>query len=272
MKRETEGDTVESLESEIESRKSTVVVQPLDAVDNEPNHPGWIASEELKETEVERDPRRENTQRENRAANSLASARRTVRLLWIALIASLCAHCIVPAYIITAMAHPEKVALLDGTQSLIITPLVPVEQSREILETISYWAAKSFLDRGPQGFDAADTMDRVFLPGAVQKAKMEFKALAEEFAKKNIHQKLEIARIDLQRLDDGVIVSRVVGQILTQAQVGDEQVNQPQPVTLCLKLVRNPYLGRNQRYPYAVMDYAFGQPEQLTTLTRDQNK
>jgi hypothetical protein len=115
-------------------------------------------------------------------------------------------------------------------------------------------------------------MDRVFLPGAAQKAKMEFKTLAEEFAKKNIHQKLEIARIDLQRLDDGVIVSRVVGQILTQAQVGDEQVNQPQPITLSLKLVRNPYLGRNQRYPYAVIDYAFGQPEQLTTLTRDQNK
>jgi hypothetical protein len=170
------------------------------------------------------------------------------------------------------MAHPEKVALMDGTQSLIITPLVPVEQSREILETISYWAAKSFLDRGPQGFDAADTMDRVFLPAASEKAKAEFKLVAEEFAKKNIHQKLEIARIDLQRLGEGVILSRVVGQILTQAQVGDEQVNQPQPITLNLKLVRNPYLGRNQRYPYAVTDYAFGQPEQLTTLTREHNR
>jgi hypothetical protein len=272
MRREITGDTVESVESETEPRNPTAVKQPLNGLDNEPNHPGWIASEELKETEVERNPLRENTQRENRAANSLASARRTVRLLWIALIVSLCAHCIVPAYIITAMAHPERVALMDGTQSLIITPLVPVEQSREILETISYWAAKSFLDRGPQGFDATDTLDRVFLPTAAQKAKMEFKSVAEEFAKKNIHQKLEIARIDLQRLDDGVILSRIVGQILTQAQVGDEQVNQPQPITLSLKLVRNPYLGRNQRYPFAVMDYAFGQPEQLTTLTRNQNK
>jgi hypothetical protein len=178
----------------------------------------------------------------------------------------------VPAYIITAMARPEKVALMDGTQSLIITPLVPVEQSREILETISYWAAKSFLDRGPQGFDAADTMDRVFLPAASERARAEFKVVSAEFAKKNIHQKLEIARIDLQPLNDGVILSRVVGQILTQAQVGDEQVNQPQPITLNLKLVRNPYLGRNQRYPYAVSDYAFGQPERLTTITRDQNK
>jgi hypothetical protein len=235
-----------------------------------PTYAGMIASERLEETEVERNPLLEGVQLVNRAANSLASARRTVRLLWIGLIVSLCAHVVIPAYIVTAMTRPEKVALMDGTQSLIIAPLIPAEQSREILETISYWAAKSFLDRGPQGFDAPDTLDRVFLPVAADKAKKEFKAVAEEFAKKNIHQKLEIARIDLQRLEDGAILSRVVGQILTQAQVGDEQINQPQPVTLDLRLVRNPYLGRNQRYPFAVTDYVFGQPEQLTTFTRDQ--
>jgi hypothetical protein len=266
-------DSTQPVRSEVGINPASVSPdQVLDQPADEPTFPGWIASDQLEETEVERNPLREGAQRMNRAANSLASARRTVRLLWIALIVSLCAHCVIPAYIITAMAHPEKVALMDGTQSLIITPLVPIEQSREILETLSYWAAKSFLDRGPQGFDAADTMDRVFLPAASEKAKNEFKSVAEEFAKKNIHQKLEIGRIDLQRLPDGVVLSRVVGQILTQAQVGDEQVSQPQPITLNLKLVRNPFLGRNQRYPYAVIDYTFGQPEQLSTLTRDQNK
>ena len=265
--------TTESLGPGIKSGAGPIAAgRSLHADGNESSTPGSIPLEELAEVEAERNPLREDAQRANRTANSLASARITVRLLWIALIVSLCAHCVIPAYIITAMAHPEKVALMDGTQSLIIAPLVPVEQSREIIETISYWAAKSFLDRGPQGFEAADTMDRVFLPAASEKAKAEFKAVAAEFAKKSIHQKLEIARIDLQPLNDGVILSRVVGQILTQARVGDEQVNQPLPITLNLKLVRNPYLGRNQRYPYAVMDYAFGQPERLTTLTRDQNK
>jgi hypothetical protein len=265
------GENVEPAESATEFAGTLLESgRPTGENGSKPTHSGWIDSDQLEETEVERNPLREEAPRNNRAANSLASAQRTMRLLWIALIVSLCAHCVIPAYIVTAMARPEKVALMDGTQSLIITPLVPMEQSREILETISYWAAKSFLDRGPQGFDAADTLDRVFLPGAADKAKNEFKTVAAEFAKKNIHQKLEIARIDLQRLDDQIILSRVVGQILTQAQVGDEQVNQPQPITLDLKLARNPYLGRNQRYPYAVKDYVFGQPEQLATLTRDQ--
>ena len=223
----------------------------------------------LEETEISRNPRVEIAVQKNHAANRLAAANRTTRLLWIALTLSLIAHLIVPAYIITAMTRPEKVALMDGTQSLIIAPLVPVEQSDEILNTISYWAAKSFLDRGPQGFDAPDTLNRAFLPQAAEKAKQEFKNLADEFKKKNIHQKLEIARIDLQRLGGGIVMSRVIGQILTQAQIGDEQVEQPQPTTLNLRLARNPFLGRNERYPFAVVDYSFGQPEPLNVQTTD---
>jgi hypothetical protein len=160
--------------------------------------------------------------------------------------------------------------LIDGTESLIIAPLVPVEESNEILETLSFWAAKSFLDRGPQGFDGPETLQRVFLPVAAKKAEAEFNAVAEEFLKKNIHQKLEIGRIDLQRLDGGVVMSRVIGQILTQAQIGDEQLSEPQAVTLSLKLVRNPYLGRNKRYPFAVADYAFDRPEQLPIQKRQE--
>lgn len=228
----------------------------------------WVADQQLIDTVAVRDPLQSAVNRKNSGANALASGRRTIRLLWIALIVSLTAHLIIPICIVTVMMRPEKVALMDGTESLIISPLVPVEESNELLETLSLWAAKSFLDRGPQGFDAPETLQRVFLPDAARKAEMEFHTAAEEFLKKNIHQKFEIGRIDLQRLNQGVVMSHVIGQVLTQAQIGDEQVCEPQPVTLNLKLVRNPYLGRNKRYPFAVADYAFGRPEQLPMQQR----
>ena len=224
---------------------------------------GWIADEQLNDSSVSRNPLEQSERQKNLSAHALASGRRTVRLLWIALIVSLMAHLIIPVCLVTAMVRPEKVALMDGTESLVIAPLVPLEESNEILETLSLWAAKSFLDRGPQGFDAPETLQRIFLPQAAKKAEDEFSKVASEFSKKNIHQKFEVGRIDLQRLEQGVVMSRVIGQVLTQAQIGDEQLNEPQAVTLNLKLVRNPYLGRNKRYPFAVMDYSFGQPEQL---------
>jgi hypothetical protein len=95
---------------------------------------------------------------------------------------------VIPAYIVSVTTRPEKVALMDGAESLLISPLVPVEESTELLETISLWAAKSFLDRGPQGFDAPETLHRLFLPEAAKKAEAEFNALADEFSKKSIHQ------------------------------------------------------------------------------------
>jgi hypothetical protein len=223
----------------------------------------WSADEQLNVCAIARNPLQERETRRNGAANALASGRRTVRLLSIALIISLTAHLVIPVCLVTTMVRPEKVALMDGTESLVIAPLVPLEESNEILETLSLWAAKSFLDRGPQGFDAPETLQRIFLPEAAKKAEDEFSKVASEFSKKNIHQKFEVGRIDLQRLEQGVVMSRAIGQVLTQAQIGDEQLNEPQAVTLNLKLVRNPYLGRNKRYPFAVMDYSFGQPEQL---------
>jgi hypothetical protein len=218
---------------------------------------------QLNDTMVLRNPLQNQSVHGDRTAAALASGRRTVRLLWIALLISLAAHLVIPAYIVSVTTRPEKVALMDGAESLLISPLVPVEESTELLETVSLWAAKSFLDRGPQGFDAPETLHRLFLPEAAKKAEAEFTALADEFSKKSIHQKFEVGRIDLQRLDGGVVMSHVVGQVLAQAQIGDEQVSQPQPLTLNLKLVRNPYLGRNKRYPFAVAEYGFGQAEQL---------
>jgi hypothetical protein len=162
---------------------------------------GWVADEQLNDTCVFRDPLREAEGWKNLAAHRLASGRRTVRLLWIALVVSMTAHLIIPACLVTAMVRPEKVALMDGTETLIISPLIPVEESNEILNTLSLWAAKSLLDRGPQGFDAPETLHRVFLPEAATKAEADFNKVAGEFSKKNIHQKFEIGRIDLQRLE-----------------------------------------------------------------------
>jgi hypothetical protein len=178
-----------------------------------------VEDQQLIDTAVVRNLFPDTISHRNLAANALASGRRAVRLLWMALIVSLAAHLIIPVCIVTAMIRPEKVALMDGTESLIISPLIPVEESNEILETVSLWAAKSFLDRGPQGFDAPETLQRLFLPEAAKKAEAEFKTVAEEFSKKSIHQKLEIGRIDLQRLEAGVVMSRVIGQILTRLRL-----------------------------------------------------
>ena len=74
--------------------------------------------ESLYETAVSHEPRVEVAMQRNHVANRLAAANRTTRLLWIALVLSLLAHVVVPIYLVTAMTKPEKVALMDGTESI----------------------------------------------------------------------------------------------------------------------------------------------------------
>jgi len=74
------------------------------------------------------------------------------------------------------------------------------------------WRAESGGIAAPGDFGAPDTLDRLFLPQAFNKAKTDFQPVAEEFSKKNIHQKLEISRIDLQHLNDGVVLKSCRGR------------------------------------------------------------
>jgi hypothetical protein len=204
-------------------------------------------------------------ERDFRAANSLARGRVKTRLLWISVVVLGLGHLVIPIALVATLSRPEKVALMDGTESLIISPLVPVEDAAEIRDNEAYWGSKALLDRNPEGFDAPETLNRVFSPVMEKKAQDEFsKAMREQYKEKQLYQTLKVARIDQQKVDATEVVVTVVGQVLTTAAVGDEPVTEPTWVKLNLKMQRNPYLGRNRRYPYMVVDYWYGTPEKIS--------
>jgi hypothetical protein len=198
------------------------------------------------------------------AANALARSRMTVRLLWLAVVILVVGHMIVPIAIVNVLSRPEKVALLDGTESVIIANLMPPDQADDIQDAIAYAAGKALLDRNPQGFDAPESMRRLFSPDLVKKIETEFeKQEKEQYEKKQLHQKLEVARIDRQKLGGDMVVATIFGQVLTTADLGEESVTEPAWVKLNLKMARNPFLGRNKRFPYMVVDFWFAKPEKL---------
>src|SRR5215469_17137725 len=106
----------ENVQNSVEDRNGPTRDETLSAVSDE-SWPTGSNDESLEATGVSRDPRVEVAMQRNHAANRLAAANRTNRLLWIALILSILVHVIVPIYLVTAMTKPEKVALMDGTES-----------------------------------------------------------------------------------------------------------------------------------------------------------
>jgi len=65
-----------------------------------------VAEEQLIDTAAVRNLLQDTVNQKSLAANTLASGRRAIRLLWIALIVSLTAHLIIPICIVTAMIRP----------------------------------------------------------------------------------------------------------------------------------------------------------------------
>jgi hypothetical protein len=231
---------------------------------------GSAAGDESFSTQVARGTCPGEGESDYRAANSLARARVRMRLLWIAVIVLGIGHLIIPAWLVTMLSRPEKVALMDGTQSLIITSLVPVEEANQIRDSLAYWGAKALLDKNPAGFDAPETLKRIFSPQMAKKAEDEFsEAMREQYKQKQLYQTLKVARIDQQKIDANVVVVTVLGQLLTTAAIGEEPVTEPSWVKLNLKMVRNPYLGRNQRFPYMVVDFWNSTPEKLSVTKED---
>jgi hypothetical protein len=227
-------------------------------------------NQELYETEVDREIEPEGSQDARRTANELKRTQRTRTLLWMAVVLLIVTNVASPIYLVTVLSKHEKVALMDGTETMVITGLLPIEEAHNIQEEISYWAAKALLDRNPAGFDAPETLDRVFGNDALERAKKEWKSVQEEYAAKQIHQKFEASYVKLQRINDDVIVSHVAGQVIVDGNLGDDKISEPAPVTVSLRLVRNPRIGQNRRYPYMVADYSYEKAENLSATKQSQ--
>jgi hypothetical protein len=141
--------------------------------------------------------------------------------------------------------------------SLLLSPLVDPASDKELVEITASWAARCLLNRSPAGFDDPRLLELLFLRAATEKADKEFSAVKQEYVAKNLRSKVEISQIKGQAVGDGMIVCRVTGQVIITGVVNGEAIQEINPTVIDFRLMRNPDLGRNRRYPLAVQDYAY---------------
>jgi len=80
----------------------------------------------------------------------------------------------------------------------------------------------AFLERNPKDFDNADLLKLMFLKPALAKAQDERVKEMVEFRAKQLHQKAEIARIDILATRDNEVLAAVTGQIIRSGIFQDQ--------------------------------------------------
>ena len=158
-------------------------------------------------------------------------------------------------HIVSQFKQRERVVIIDPAGTYYLSPLLQFSEARDLQIQQAELATMAFLERNPKDFDNADLLKLLFLKSALGKAQDERIKESVEFRSKQLHQKAEIGRIDILATRDNEVLTAVTGQIIRSGIFQDKAFAEAFPFTLRLRLIRNPNMALNGRFPTAVGDF-----------------
>jgi hypothetical protein len=160
-------------------------------------------------------------------------------------------------HIVSQFKQRERVVIIDPAGTYYLSPLLQFSEAKDLHIQQAELATMAFLERNPKDFDNADLLKLMFLKPALAKAQNERVKEMVEFRAKQLHQKAEIARIDILATRDNEVLAAVTGQIIRSGIFQEKAFTEAFPFTLRLRLIRNPNMALNGRFPTAVGDFKY---------------
>ncbi len=160
-------------------------------------------------------------------------------------------------HLVAQFKQRERVVIIDPAGTYYLSPLLQFAEAKDLHVQQAELATLAFLERNPQDFDHPDLLKLVFLKSAFNQAQAERLQEAAEFRAKQLHQKVEIGRIDILATRADEVLAAVTGQLVRSGIFPDQAFTEAFPFTLRLRLRRNPNLALNGRFPTAVGDFKY---------------
>jgi hypothetical protein len=159
--------------------------------------------------------------------------------------------------LVQSLKRTERIVVVDPANTYYVSPIMKFQDAKELHAQQSELATIAFLERNPTGFDNEDLLAQMFLKSALAKARIERQSEAEEFEAKQLHQKVEIGRIDILNTRENAVLTQVTGQLIRVGVFDGKAFTEAVPFRLTLKLLRNPNMLLNGRFPTAVSDFKY---------------
>ena len=171
-----------------------------------------------------------------------------------------------PYFTILAMRASEKVVILDPGGTLIYAPLLGLEEAGELHAYHVRLACLALLQRNPVGPDLSDLLKRLYLEPARKKAAAMYQARNPEFKERQIHQKVEVTKIDIldtRQIKDGAghsykaVNVRTEGNLIRTGTLNKMEFREPVKFSIEFLFISNPDLLGNGRLPLVVQDFKY---------------
>lgn len=157
-----------------------------------------------------------------------------------------------PFFLIPIMKQRERVVVVDPSNTYFVSPVLEFDEASALHTAQARLATSAFLERNPESFDHKELLRRMFGKTALQAAYQQHAKSLEEFRAKGIHQKAEIAEVSVLETRENTVLCRVKGQLVRAGVFNDRPFNEAVPFTLSLKMLRNPDMLQNARFPTVV--------------------
>ncbi len=160
-------------------------------------------------------------------------------------------------HLVNQFKQRERVVIIDPSSTYYVSPLLQFEEAKELHAQQATLATLALLERNPKDFDHPDLLKQVFLKPAHEKAQDHKSKEAAEFRSKQLHQKAEVAKIDILSTRENEVLANVTGQIIRTGIFQERAFSEAYPFGLRLRLIRNPNMSANGRFPMAVGDFKY---------------
>ena len=160
-------------------------------------------------------------------------------------------------HLVSAFKQQERVVIIDPASTFYVSPLLKFDEAGELHAQQSTLATIALLQRNPKDFDQPEMLKQMFLKSAYEKALAQQFSEGPEFKAKQLHQKPEIARIDVLETRVDAVLTQVTGQLIRNGIFQDKAFTESIPFSLKLKLQRNPNMVENGRFPTAIKDFKY---------------
>lgn len=157
--------------------------------------------------------------------------------------------------LVEQLTRKREVVLIDSLGTYYVSPVVDIQQAKELHAMQTKLACKALFERNPEGLDNPDLFKQLFLREAAQYAQSVLNKTKAEFEAKGLHQKVEVGPPEILSTRDNAFYTSADVQLIRVGSYQGAPITEVLHYRVKFKFLVNPDLTRNGRFPTAVATF-----------------
>ena len=154
--------------------------------------------------------------------------------------------------LVEQLTRKRDVVMIDSLGTYYVSPVVDIQQAKDLHAMQTKLACKALFERNPQGLDNPELFKQLFLRDAAQTAQAAFNKSKAEFEAKSLHQKVEVGPPEVLSTRDNAFYTSADVQLIRVGAYQGAPITEVLRYRVKFRFLVNPDLTRNGRFPTAV--------------------